>query len=107
MNQIIKGEVRAMCSLKNKSILYGESEEDLKLFTWDKLMTELESCAPNLKSILFACTETKALKRNRLATVGMCIAILLKFRFSRINLIQKINSLILYAGHSGKMVCII
>lgn len=47
----------------------------------------------------------KKFKSNRTATICVCAGILFKFHFPQVNLIQKIVSLILHAGHCGKMVC--
>ena len=42
---------------------------------------------------------------NRDAIIGICTAMLLKYRYSKMSLVQRILSIILYAGHSGKEVC--
>ena len=76
----------------------------LKEFTWDKLFEELSFNAPILLSILRDCTQTRRPRTNRSAVIGMCFAILLKYRYLKMNLIQKIISMILYAGDSTKQV---
>ena len=103
---IIMKEIKTMCSARVQSILCSESKDVLKNFKWDDLMTELCTYAPLLNKILHFCTKTSKIKRNRDATIGTCAAILFKFRLSRMNLIQKIISLILHAGHCGKQVSV-
>ena len=55
-------------------------------------------------SILEGCTETKVTRVNRKAVMGMCVVLLLKHRFMKMCLVQKIISLILYAGQANKQV---
>ena len=50
-------------------------------------------------------SHTRKPRTNRNAVIGMCSAILLKFRNSKMSMVQKMLSLILYAGNSGKQVC--
>lgn len=49
-----------------------------------------------------ACTKTKSPQFNRPGTIRICIAMLLKYHYDKTCLVQKILSLVLYAGHSGK-----
>ena len=76
----------------------------MKEFTWDKLLDEMKLHAPMLLSILQAVTHTKRPRTNTNAVTGMCTAILLKHRFSSMCLVQKIVSLVMFAGRSGKQV---
>ena len=101
---IIRKELVLMCSDKTNSILGSQLVCDLKEFTWDKLFEELSFNAPILLSILRDCTQTRRPRTNRSAVIGMCFAILLKYRYLKVNLIQKIISMILYAGDSTKQV---
>ncbi len=90
-----------MSSHKTKSILGSQDIADTKKFTWSKVLDELSLNAPILHSLLLSCTYRRRPRMNRDAIVGMCSAILLKFRYSRV---QRILSLILRAGSSGKQV---
>lgn len=103
---VIRNELKAMCKVSRSSILCSGSAEDLKNFTWDTLLNEADETAPVLSAILKECTHTKRLRSNRHAVIGMCLSILLKYRFEKMSLVQKIMTLILYAGHSGKQVSI-
>ncbi len=69
------------------------------------VLGELKQYAPMLLSILSSCTTTRSPRDNRDAVIGFVSSILLKFQFGKMNTVQKLVSLILYAGHFGKQVC--
>lgn len=104
---MLRKELTLMSSHKTKSILASQDIADIKAFTWSKVLNELSSNAPILLSILMSCTYRRRPRLNRNAVIGMCSAILLKFRYSKMSMVQRILSLILRAGSSGKQVCII
>ena len=104
MGIVMRTELQSMCSERANSILTSQSASDLLQFTWDKLLKELSLNAPTFLSILNALTQTRRPRANRDAIIGICSAILLKFRFSKMIIVQKLISIILYAGHSGKQV---
>ena len=85
-------------------MLRTHSKHMLLEFNWDALKTELLVNAPILLSILEACTHTKSPRTNSTAVIGMCAALILRHRFTKMCLLQKMVSLILYAGHSDKQV---
>ena len=101
----IRQELILMCSDKVNSILASQSESDMKTFRWKNLMSELSENAPVFLSLLQSCTWTRNSYINRDAIIGICTAMLLKYRYSKMSLLQRILSIILYAGHSGKEVC--
>lgn len=101
---LVRKELVLMCSEKTKSVLSSQSISDLKAFNWKALLAELSSSAPILLSILQSCTHTGKPRVNQDGVIGMCCAILLKFRYQKMCIVQKILSLILYAGNSGKHV---
>ncbi len=104
IGNIVRKELFTMCSEKTGSILSSKHVSDLKEFTWDKLLTELDSHAPVLHSILKMCTQTRRRRPNRSAVIGMCVAILLRYQHVKMNLAQRIVSVILYAGDCSKQV---
>ena len=104
MSRIVKSEIRTLCSNKANSVLRNHSVTSLSQFSWDSIIKEIQTYAPVLLSLLYACTETKTLRNNREATIGICVSILLQYRFSKMCLVQKLIALILYAGHSAKSV---
>ena len=86
------------------SILQSRDLYHLKHFKWSMLLEELSTHCPVLATILELTTKTKTARSNTNAVVGMCVALLTSHRNSRMNLIQKITSLILYAGGTSKQV---
>ncbi len=104
VGRILRSELAAMCADMTASVLRSQSVEDMKGFTWDRLLNEQEVNAPVLLNILQSCTRTRKLRPNRKAIVGVCASIFLKHRFSKMSLLQRILSLVLYGGHSGKQV---
>ena len=103
---MIRNEIKRLCSQAVNSILSSQSVSDMNDFTWDKLHCELAANAPVLHTILQESTITETPRPNRKAVVGMCASLLLKHRCCKMSLVQKIMSLILYSGHSGKQVLI-
>ena len=104
LGSVLHSEVKAMCSDKVNSVLRSNNGS-LKNFKWDKVMSEMKEHAPTLLNILLSCTRTKYSRKNRTAVVCFVAAILFQLRYYKMNLIQKIIGLILYAGHCGKKVC--
>ena len=100
----IAEEVKTLSSDLSKSILRSDSTDALKEFTWDALLDELHRYAPILSALLFKATQTRTPQHNRDAIVGMSACILMKQRNPKMNLVQKMISLVLYAGHSSKEV---
>lgn len=97
-------EVKRMASDKVRSVLKSQNVDHLKSFHWNMLLQELSKFAPILSSLFTSATKTRVLRPNTDAVIGMCAAILLNHHNPKMNLVQKINSLILYAGHSSKQV---
>ena len=93
-----------MCSEAANSILWNQSAEALNEFSWGKLCDELEARAPTFFSLFEMCTHTRKPRCNRMGVIGMCAALLMKYRFAKMSLVQKVVSLLLYAGHSRKQV---
>ena len=106
IGKLTRVELCKLCSQKNISILRDHSKDMLISFSWNAFEAELLGTAPVFLSILRACTETKQTRVNRTAVVGMCAALILKHHFSEMSLIQKIISLVLYAGNSDKQVIV-
>lgn len=100
----IRKEIRVMTSDNAHSFLCSQSKADLKEFKWDRLHAELSDNAPTLLSILLAATKTRVPRPNAHIVVGTCVAILLKHCNPKMSLLQKIISLVLYAGHASKQV---
>ena len=98
-------EVKVIASDGAHSILQSQNPSHLKEFSWDMLLNEVSQFAPVLKSLLFSATHTRVPRSNTDAIVGMCVAMLVNHQNPKMNLLQKINSLLLYAAHTSKQVC--
>ena len=108
-----------MCTLSTRSILRQRDPTSLEEFELGSVIKDMEKHAPNTLSLLRSClagrTQSKA---SRLKTKGrtksrvidadrvvsVCCAILLRGRSQRMNILQRIVSLILYCGHASKRV---
>ena len=100
----MRQELASLCSNSANSVLQDPSLDALCEFSWAKLHKELQTNAPTFLHFLEICTNTRKPRCNRAGVIGMCAALLLKHRFPKMSLVQKINSLLLYASHSGKQV---
>ena len=100
---LLRNELISMC-FQQYQLYCANSLSGLKEYSWKKLLAELDANAPVFLSILRECTRTRRFRPNQDAVLGMCAAILLKHRFSKMSLVQKILSLVPYGGHSGKQV---
>ena len=83
-------EVRDMASDSANSILQSQNPDHLKGFTWDMLLSELSKFAPTLKSLLASAISTRVHHSSTDAVIGMCAAILIKQRNSKMNLVQRL-----------------
>ena len=92
-----------MCAHKTQSKFRCRSFQDIQNFKWTELLNEHDLYTPTLASVLRACTVTKHLKSNRTAIICVCAGYCLSFTSPHVNLIQKMISFILHAGHCGKM----
>ena len=97
----LRNELTSQCSEAANSTLRSQSADALRGFTWGKLHDELAARTPTLLTLLELCTYTR---KPCLVIIGMCTVLLLKFRFHKVCLVQKIVSLLLYADHSDKQV---
>ena len=103
IGRIVRTEIKKMSTVQ--SILCSQSPDDLKNFKWSDIYTELKEKAPVFLGILVSATKTRSPRsRDNQAVICICVAILLKYRFKRLSLVQKIVSLILYNGHCSKKV---
>ena len=109
-----------MSAKKTNSCLRQRDLAAMQIFTWDSLVSELESNAPTLHQVLKACvTVSRRLRAQKrcgskkkvrshhpesAAVLGLCAAVLLRHRNHSMSLVQRILSVILHSGHAGKQV---
>lgn len=103
LGRVLKAEIKKMCSNKVRSILRSTATcDNLKNFKWSDVIDEMKIHAPLLFSLLSSCIPLSL--SNSEAVICMCSSLIFCSHFRHMNLIQKIVSLILYAGHAGKQV---
>ena len=103
----VRKEIKSISSTETPSCFRATSPKDLRKFQWQKVLNELESKAPTLVSVLRGITRTRKPRKNWNEVVCMCAAIILKHHNSVLSLLQKLVTVILYAGHASKQVNIV
>lgn len=102
---MIRKELATLGSENVSSVLCDKSSGAMKTFTWNTLIEELQKHTPVLLEILYLSTKTRKHRSvNQNAIIGICCAILCRYRSQRMSLIQRIVSILLYVGHAGKQV---
>ena len=85
IGQVLRLEIKAMCSDRVSSILQSMNSDNLKTFRWDLVLSELKLHAPMLIDILFFCTKTKLPCKNETGIVCFVASILFKFRYAKMD----------------------
>lgn len=106
LTQIIRKEIKDLCSRRVMSVQRSRAPSTLKGFSWDTIVDEAAKYAPTLIELLTGCTQKslKASKENQKSVIGVCLSLLCKYQNPKMTLFQRMLSLILYAGHSAKKV---
>lgn len=97
-------EVKSFVAKSNLSLFGSHSMKDLREFEWDRLHQEMLETAPTLSSIFFSATKCRKERSNRIGVICLCMAIILKYRSNKMNFVQRILSLVLYANKCSKKV---
>lgn len=71
---------------------------------WEDVLDLMKQKAPTLLNLLQMCTKTKKHRQNQNAIVGVLVLTLCKHRRPSASILQRLVSLILYAGHASKIV---
>ena len=108
----IQGEMKNLCSLLIPSVLRTYNPEAVQSFKWKTLIEEIKERAPTFYSVLANCAYKKPKKLGSKSyrikdevVIGTCASIFLRHRSCKMNMIQRIISMILYSNNAGKMVC--
>ena len=104
LGTMLRQELKMMCSDSTRSVLRTQSLSDNPTFSWSTIYSELQLHAPLLFNLLSSLTRTRHVRSNQKAVMCVCAAVLLKYRFPQMSLLQKVVSLIMYAGHASKQV---
>lgn len=113
LGNLIRKEIKTICSSKNPSLLRKRDTQVLQSFSWDELLKELRSKSPLLMSLLQKCIDEKKLvktknvkksKKNMTMCICTCAALLLRYNNESMNLVQRIVSILLHNGGASKRV---
>ena len=108
-----KAMAREMLALRFEDTMLKNSEPStLEGFSWKKLLDELRETAPVTTSLLtnsLTCLRSSRSKKgprrvNTDAIVGLCCGLLARARSQKLNLVQRLISVLLYGGHASKQV---
>lgn len=104
VGKAVHKEMKTLCSDSANSIIRCDDLQKLKKFTWQSFSSEISKFAPVLKAVLQSTNNTRTTKTNFDVIMCMCVALIMRTRNPRMNLVQKMLSLILYAGQTSKEV---
>ena len=105
-------EMKKLCSKKVNSILRKRDFSSIQSFDIQAMIKEMEEYAPSVLTILRGCllgrkpSKHKKLK-SRIVDIDLLVSVccaLLRGRSQRMNLLQRIISIVLYCGHTSKRV---
>lgn len=104
----LRSEVAAICSDRFNSITTQKSKSAIKNFshTYKSLLDEIRDRAPTLLTLLQYCLSTKQPGRNADAEIAFIVSIMGKHKRPSACQMQRVISLIMYAGHASKQVSV-
>ena len=106
ISHIIQREVHQICSTKyGASCLRNLSQAAVSSFSWKSVVDELRKRTPVLYATLKAAL-TRPRMRVDVSALGITAAVLLKCRNKFLSQAQAVISVLLYAGHCSKQVCV-
>lgn len=101
----LKEEAKTLCSSTGDTcLLRSKLTDSILTIDWEALHRELCDKAPLLMSVLESVTPTKRQPCKK-AALCMCASVLLFAHTKNMSLIQRVISILLYAGHASKQVC--
>jgi hypothetical protein len=106
VGQSIGKEVVSLCSDKVASSFGKSKVSDLMCIDWGKMIEEVKVHAPCWSSMILSCFRTLNKNKRSDPLVLMIVSLLCNFRKRSMNVIQKVISIILYAGHCSKKVSV-
>ena len=103
VGKLIRKDMERICSKQASSILRERSPDAMKSFTWADFIQEMEQSSPVFCQMLKECVQRKRRKAKQgtsyavddAAVIGMSVAMLLRHRNTRMNLVQRIISTLL------------
>ena len=106
-------EMKKLCTEEVASVLRKADTDSVQQFTIQSIIEEMKTHAPSVLTVLRGCLHGRRRSRARKqksriidvdTLVSVCCAILLRGRSQKMNLLQRIISLILFCGHASKRV---
>ena len=106
-------EMKRLCTNEVTSVLRKTDSDSVQQFTVQSIIEEMKMHAPSVLTVLRGCLHGRRRSRAKKqksrivdvdTLVGVCCAILLRGRSQKMNLLQRIVSLILFCGHASKRV---
>ena len=97
----VRREMKGLC--KKDSIFTMNLKTALETFTWEHLLGIIRSIAPILFSVVSAALTRSRSEPPTLPLLAI-LCLIMKTRSQRMSLLQRLISLIMYAGHAGKQV---
>ena len=108
IGKLLRKELISSCGVKSQTLFSG-GIDDLKIFSWDKMAADLKRTAPVLHSLLEHClsaNRSQVRSLNSKILMSLIGGILLRNANERVNIIQKLLSIILAASHAPKHVSV-
>ncbi len=107
IGKVVRAELLHLCSDNFSSSLLQQDASDFRTFDFNIVIQEAKRCTPTLHQLLTQFLRKKSVKRDDSAILATLICIMAYHHRNRINLFQKIVSLLQHAGHCSKMVRLI
>ena len=98
--KIVRMEAKNICSTKQESI-FRSADEAIGDFNFEKVWSELRQKMPTLIKIILAVLPVKEVNKPLICLI---IGMILKQRFSKMSLIQRVLSVFLYGQGASKKV---
>ena len=103
IGKIVQKEIK-LCSNNYHSIIREHSPTALEYFSWRTIILEVMHKAPTLYTIIDKCLmSSNESSRHLLCVVA---SVVLKSRNPHMCMVQAMVSILMYAGHAGKQVCL-
>lgn len=90
---------------KRNSCFTDKGLSAIERFDWTVLVAKLKRAAPSFYSLLDVCTPRKSGLQKDIVII-VCGSILLRSHSSKANLFQRLVSVLLFASHAPKQVCV-
>ena len=98
--KMIRREMKEICSMKHNSLL-RTSDDSISQFSFDEVRTELMQKIPMLMTIMSGILTKKSINKPLLCLIS---GMLLKQRLSKMSLMQRVLSVLLYGNGASKQV---